>query len=122
MLTLRLQRTGRKHSPHFRVIVSPKGEGGPKGKPVEYLGWMDPLAKKLELNKDRILYWISRGAQTSATLRNMLIKAGVVQGDKIAKHHVVAKKEEPAPAETAPAAPVAEQTAESAPAEAPKSE
>ncbi|PIR26195.1 MAG: 30S ribosomal protein S16 [Candidatus Brennerbacteria bacterium CG11_big_fil_rev_8_21_14_0_20_43_10] len=95
MLTLRLQRTGRKHAPSFRVIATPKGKGGPKGKPIEYLGWMNPLLKQFSLNKERILYWISQGAQVSATLHNLLIKAGVITGKKIAKHHFVSQT--PAP-------------------------
>ncbi len=89
MLTLRLQRTGRKHAPSFRVIATPKGKGGPKGKPTEYLGWMNPLLKQSSLNKERILHWISQGAQVSPTLNNLLIKAGVITGKKIAKHHTV---------------------------------
>lgn len=95
MLTLRLQRTGRKHAPSFRVVATPKGMGGPKGKPIEYLGWMNPLLKQFSLNKERILYWISQGAQVSATLNNLLIKAGVITGKKIAKHHSIPLTPEP---------------------------
>ncbi len=98
MLTIRLKRTGRLHQPSFRVVVTPKGLGGPKAKPVEELGWMNPLLKKFSVNKDRVLYWIGQGAQPSVTVHNMLVKAGIVKAEKVAKHHKAAVQEA-APAE-----------------------
>jgi small subunit ribosomal protein S16 len=118
MLVIRLQRTGRKNQPSYRVIVSPKGRGGPKGKPVEYLGWFNPLKKTLEFKKERILYWLSQGAKTSATLHNLLIKLGIITGKKIAVHQTPAPKEQtreasvsaPVKAESAPVSEPALQT------------
>ncbi len=98
MLTIKLKRIGRKHQPSFRVIVTPRGQGGPKGKPVEELGWMNPLLKKFSLNKERIQYWMQQGAQPSSTVYNMLVKSGIVQGSKKAKHKAAAAHETQAPA------------------------
>lgn len=80
------------HQPSFRVVVTPKGLGGPKAKPVEELGWMNPLLKKFSVNKDRILYWMGQGAKPSPTVHNILVKAGIVKADKIAKHTKVQVK------------------------------
>lgn len=96
MLTIRLKRVGRKHQPGFRVIVTPLGLGGPKGKPVEYLGWTDPFSKKYELNRERISYWLSKGAKPSPTLQNLLIKDGLVKSKKVSLHKKSKKKEKEA--------------------------
>ena len=45
MLKLRLQRTGRKKKPTYRVIVIEHSKKR-NGKPVEYLGYYSPLTKK----------------------------------------------------------------------------
>lgn len=86
MLTIRFKRVGRRNQPSYRVIVTPKRAGGPKGKPIEYLGWYNPFSKKFSLNKERILYWLSQGAETSASLHNLLIRAGLIIGEKIPVH------------------------------------
>jgi len=86
MITIRLQRVGRKNQPSFRVIVTPKKVGGPAGKPVEYLGWLNPFTKAFELKKERISYWLSQGAKPSETLNNLLIKAGLIEGKKVSLH------------------------------------
>ena len=114
MLMLRLKRTGRKNQPSYRVVVSPSGLGGPKAKPIEYLGWLNPLKKTFNLNKERIQYWLSQGARPSATLHNLLVKTGLLQAKKIAVHQKPAPKE-PAqePAKEQPvSAPSQETTAE----------
>ncbi len=109
MLTIRLKRVGRKHQPSFKVIVTPKNLGGPEGKPVEYLGWYNSLLKKFELKKERIQYWLSQGAKPSATLHNLLVKDGVIQGTKI---KVQKKSKKP---QEAPASPSASQAAPTQP-------
>ncbi len=86
MLVIRFKRTGRKNQPSFRVIVTPKQAGGPAGKPKEYLGWFNPFSKAFELKKERISFWLSRGAKPSGTLHNLLLKAGLIEGKKIPLH------------------------------------
>ena len=101
MLTIRLKRVGRKHQPSFKVIVTPKKLGGPAGKPVEYLGWYNSLQKKFELKKERIQYWMSQGAQPSASLHNLLVKSGMVSASKIPVHK---KSKKPVEVATQPVA------------------
>ncbi|HBD05179.1 TPA: 30S ribosomal protein S16 [Candidatus Uhrbacteria bacterium] len=81
MLSIRLTRTGKIKQPYFRVIVTEKSRD-PWGKVTEILGNLNPRTKKLVLNNERVLYWISKGAQPTDRIRNMLIEQGIIKGDK----------------------------------------
>ena len=49
MLIIRLQRTGRKHEPTFRVVLTDSKNGPKSGKYLKNLGWYDTRIKnKLE--------------------------------------------------------------------------
>ena len=56
------------------------------GRVIEELGWYDPqtddVNKQLKLNRERIEYWLSVGAQPSDTVRNLLKKEGIGTGVK----------------------------------------
>ncbi len=77
---LRLKRMGRRHRSFFRLNAmdsrSPRN-----GKAIEALGWYDPNAKsgdkEASLNRERIEYWLSFGAQPSQTVRDLLKKNGI---------------------------------------------
>ena len=94
---IRLQRRGKKHQAAYRVVV---GEKRSKllGEQTDDLGWYDPHANKLEVNKEKVLHWLSKGAKLSDTLNNLLVGAGLVAGKKIAKHKQVKKSGETRPA------------------------
>ena len=83
MLTIRLTRKGKKNQPFFRLIVTDKRNSPKGGRPVEILGFVDPLTKRKSLEKERILYWISKGAKTSDTVNNLLIREKIIEGQKI---------------------------------------
>mgnify|MGYP003515389090 FL=1 len=131
MLAIRLNRTGKRNRAHFRVVVQEHTKA-PGKRHVEIVGSYDPHKKTTILKKDRILYWVSQGAQVSDAVHNMLVREGIVEAKKIAKKMPrpvvkevpaeVAPVEEvatPAEAATAPAAPVAP-VAEVTPVEEPK--
>lgn len=110
MLVIRLKRVGRKNRAAFRLILQEKTQA-PSSKEQELLGSFNPHAAKradqINLNKERILYWISQGAQPSNTVHNMLVEFGVIQAPK--KRVVQPKlkqkegeKEAAAPVETEP--------------------
>jgi small subunit ribosomal protein S16 len=77
---IRLSRTGAKKAPLYRVVVadqrSPRG-----GRFIENLGTYDPSKDQakdrsaLVLNRERLAFWRSRGAQPSHTLDRLLRKA-----------------------------------------------
>ena len=72
---LRLRRIGKTHRPHYRVCVldSRKPQGGAY---IESIGHYDPLIgddkKKFSIDKARAEYWLSMGAQPSATVHSFL--------------------------------------------------
>lgn len=116
MLKIRLQRIGRINSPAYRVIVTEHTRGPKTGNFVEKVGSYNPKSKERTLNEERITYWISKGAQLSGTMHNMLISAGIIKGKKInvLPKKTVAKTEEQIAAETAAAAPAVVAVAETA--------
>ncbi|MBI2050979.1 MAG: 30S ribosomal protein S16 [Parcubacteria group bacterium] len=118
MLAIRLQRIGKKNRPSYRVVVS-EHKRDLYGRHNEILGNYDPVAipKTISLKADRIKYWLSVGAQPSATVHNLLVKQGVIEGKKVRAWRPKKKAEETK--EAAPA-PKAEAPKEQTPAEAPK--
>ena len=93
MLIIRLQKVGKKHTATFRVVVTQKTAAA-KRKYLELLGNINRKTKQVSLNKDRILYWISKGAQSSATIHNLLVSQGIITGKKIPVHKKSKKTEE----------------------------
>ena len=117
MLAIRLNRTGKRNRAHFRVVVQEHTKA-PGTRHVEIVGSYDPHKKTTFLNKDRILYWVSQGAQVSDAVHNMLVREGIVEAKKIAKKMPRPVVKEAPVAEAAPAEEVkAEETpvAETAP-------
>lgn len=92
MLKIRLQRMGKKTQPSYRLIISENAKAT-NSSVLEYLGHYHPASKdkKVELNKERIQYWISKGAQTSETVNNILVKNGVVEGTKVKAFYIPTK-------------------------------
>jgi small subunit ribosomal protein S16 len=83
MVIMRLQRVGRKNDPSFRVVVTDKQNGPKSGKFIEVVGSYDARRGKPQLNSERISYWLSQGAQVSATLHNLLVDAKLRSGPKL---------------------------------------
>ena len=61
MVKIRLRRMGAKKAPYYRVVVADS---------------YDPMAEgsKLNLDVERVKYWISQGAQPTDTVRGLLKK------------------------------------------------
>ena len=72
MLSLRFSRTGKKSNGYFRVIAVDK-QKDPWGKFLEILGNYNPRTKEANLQIERIKFWISKGAELSSSLHNLLI-------------------------------------------------
>jgi len=81
MLSIRFQRRGKKNQPSFRLVVAPK-EASLKGKVIEDLGFYNPITKEAQIDKERVLYWISKGAKPSDSVWNLLIQKKVISGSK----------------------------------------
>lgn len=121
MLTIRLQRAGKKNKPQYRVVLAEKTAASQK-KFVEVLGSYNPHTKVLGITSpERLNYWIKeQHVDVSPTAFNLFVTNNLVEGAKkkafsLPKKEVVA--EEPAPATEAPteeATEVAETPAEAA--------
>ncbi len=85
MLTIRLQRVGKVHEPLFRVVLVDSKRGPKSGRTLEVLGNHDTRKAKNNSNvdADRIKYWISKGAQPSLTMKNLLITKKIISGKKV---------------------------------------
>jgi small subunit ribosomal protein S16 len=77
-----MQRTGRSRRPFYRIQVLDERVRR-DGASIEQLGWYDPIAKdpakQVQLNEERVKYWISVGAQPSDTVRDMLGKRNLIK-------------------------------------------
>lgn len=82
MLTIRLLRTGKKNQPSYKVVVTDRHNPPKGGKFVEEVGFYNPKTKEKKFNKDRIVYWLSVGAQASDTIHNMLVGEKVIDEPK----------------------------------------
>lgn len=73
MLMIRLARIGKKKHPHYRVVVTEKSRPR-NGRFVEIVGTYDPSKKPaaVNLDRERVQYWIGKGAQPSDTVRSFL--------------------------------------------------
>ncbi len=76
MLAIRLSRLGTKKKPFYRVVVIEKSAAR-DGRSLEILGTYNPQSNpvQLELAVDRVDYWVSKGAQLSETVANLVKKA-----------------------------------------------
>ncbi len=113
MLSIRLQRVGRKNEPAFRFVLTDSKNSTKSGKFLEILGSHDPRNKKATvMNVDRIKELMAQGAKPTDTVINMLIDKKVITGKKInvlPKKSPIQKEGADAPAaEAAPAAAPAE--------------
>ncbi len=72
---IRLARGGAKKKPFYRVVAADV-RARRDGRFLEKLGTYAPGAKDLQLNKERVQYWLDNGAMTSETVNRLLIAEG----------------------------------------------
>ncbi len=83
MLKIRLKRIGKKKEPHYRFVVSEASK--PRdSKTIEEIGNYNPLTKPstIKIDKERVKYWLSKGAQPTDTVAQILVKQGVFKSLK----------------------------------------
>ncbi|NWG12910.1 MAG: 30S ribosomal protein S16 [Acidobacteria bacterium] len=76
MLRIRLTRMGAKKKPLYRVVVTEQRQAR-NGRFVEILGHYNPCVDPpaVELDLDRVRYWMAQGAQPSETVNSLVRKA-----------------------------------------------
>jgi small subunit ribosomal protein S16 len=135
MLKIRMSRGGAKKRPFYKIVIADSRR--PRdGKFIEKVGFFNPLLPKdkkerLNLDTDRIKYWLSQGAQPSDRVARFLGQENIIpmpaqknnpikaKPKKKAQEKLKAAEEAKKAAEAAAAAPAAEEApvAEAAPAE-----
>ena len=81
MLAIKLQRIGKKHQPSYRLVTAVK-KSKMAAPVVEDLGSYDPRTKAAAFKKERVLHWISMGAQPTVTVHNLLVSNKVISAPK----------------------------------------
>jgi small subunit ribosomal protein S16 len=77
MLKLRLKRIGRKRSPSYRLVVM-ENTTRRDGRPVEEVGYYDPISKNYKFESDKIKKWLNYGVKPTETVSNLLRKAEIL--------------------------------------------
>lgn len=90
MLKIRLQRTGKRNAPAYRLIVAEHSDPV-KGRFVEIVGSYIPTKhnRLLTLKTERIQHWLSVGAIPSQTVARLCIAEGVKEAKKYIKNRIM---------------------------------
>ena len=79
MLMIRLSRMGARKQPHYRIVVIEKARAR-NGRPVEVVGTYNPRTNPatVDLKRDRVDYWTSKGAQLSDRVNKLVAQVAAV--------------------------------------------
>lgn len=83
---MRLTRLGDKKSPFYRIVVA-DSRVARDAKYIDLIGTYNPLTnpEEIKIDVEKAKKWISNGAQPTATVKALLVKAGATQADKKSK-------------------------------------
>jgi small subunit ribosomal protein S16 len=75
VLMIRLARRGARKQPHYRIVVIEKARAR-NGRPVEVVGTYNPRTNpaSVEMKRERVEYWVSKGAQMSDRVNKLFSK------------------------------------------------
>ncbi len=75
MLVIRMMRVGAKKKPYYRVVVT-EARSARESSFVENVGAYYPRTRpaRVEINKERVQHWLSKGAKPSDSVRTLLQK------------------------------------------------
>jgi small subunit ribosomal protein S16 len=77
MLKLRLKRTGKKRSPSYRLVVM-ENLTRRDGRPIEELGYYNPVNKEYKFDIEKIKKRLKEGVQPTETVMGLLKKANII--------------------------------------------
>jgi small subunit ribosomal protein S16 len=82
---IRLARTGARKQPHYRVVVIEKDRAR-NGRSVEVVGTYNPRTTpaSIDLKRERIQYWVSKGAQLSERVSKLMAKPAPAVTESVA--------------------------------------
>jgi small subunit ribosomal protein S16 len=75
MVTIRMSRGGAKKRPFYQIVVT-DSRNRRDGRFIERVGFFNPVARgneeRVRIDRERVDYWISKGAQTSDRVASLL--------------------------------------------------
>ena len=77
MLKLRLKRVGRKHSPSYRLVIMENTQRR-DGRPIEEVGYYNPISKSYNFDSDKISKWLNYGVKPTRVVSSLLKKANII--------------------------------------------
>ena len=77
MLKLRLKRIGKKRSPSYRLVIM-ENTFRRDGRPIDEVGYYNPITKESKFNVEKIKKWLGYGVQPTETVLILLKKAEIV--------------------------------------------
>lgn len=78
MLKLRLKRNGRKRQPSYRLVII-ESHSRRNGRPVDEVGYYNPITKESYFDKEKIAKWLNYGVQPTETVFQLLKKNNLIQ-------------------------------------------
>ena len=83
---LRLRRMGKKRQPIYKLVAA-DARSPRDGKYIEAVGSYNPKTEPatIEVNEERVLYWLGCGAQPTVTVKNILSKEGILLKKELMK-------------------------------------
>ena len=80
MVKIRLRRVGAKKQPSYRVVVA-DSRSPRDGRFIETVGFYNPRTDPptVEIKEDRVLYWLSQGAQPTEAVAGILKRLGTME-------------------------------------------
>lgn len=77
MLKLRLKRLGKKRYPSYRLVIM-ENTFRRNGRPIDEVGYYNPMTKDYKFDSAKIKEWLSYGAKPTSTVLTLLLKAEIV--------------------------------------------
>lgn len=77
MVKIRLKRIGSKFNPIYKIIIA-DARAPRDGRYIEVVGHYNPQNKEITFKEERVLHWLTLGAQPTLTVKNLLTKKGVL--------------------------------------------
>lgn len=77
MLKLRLKRIGRKRAPSYRLVIM-ENSCRRDGRPIEEVGYYNPISKQHYFDVDKIKKWLNSGVKPTKTVFSLLKKAEII--------------------------------------------
>ena len=78
MLKLRLTRLGRKKQPVYRLVIMEHSTRR-DGRPIDQVGFYNPLTKESDFQIEKIQKWLSYGVKPTETVYQLLKKAQIIE-------------------------------------------